>query len=80
MGKREPVENFYDRLLHAKRVIRAVEALGVKPAEFQRAYEALPRAARTTAKVKIEEMQAEIEALRRKLERTSGQARRAASR
>lgn len=77
-SKREPVENFYDRLLHARRVLRAVESLGVKPVEFQRAYETLPRATRTTNKVKIEEMQAEIESLRRKLDRSS--TRRAASR
>ena len=80
MSKREPVENFYDRLLHARRVLRAAEELGIKPVEFQRAYENLPRAARTTAKVKIETLQAEVESLRKKLERTSGQTRRVASR
>lgn len=78
-NKREPVENFYDRLLHARRVLRAVETLGVKPSEFQRAYENLPRAARTTNQVKIQEMQAEIDSLRKKLDRNS-QTRRTASR
>ena len=79
-NKREPVENFYDRLLHARRVLRAVESLGVKPAEFERAYLNLPRATRTTNKVKIEEMEAEIATLRKRLERSSGQTRRSASR
>ena len=80
MAKREPVENFYDRLLHARRVLRTVESLGVKPAEFQKAYETLPRAARTTAKVKIEALESEIESLRRKLARAGNGTRRAASR
>lgn len=67
MAKRNAVEKFEDRLLHAKRVLRTIEEMGGKANDFQKTYENLPRAVRTKNSDRIAELQSEVERLQRRL-------------